>query len=90
MNDKETLKGVIDRFEGDWAVIELDGESEPRNVSRKLVPKRAKEGDYLQFEVQDGQIIRVQPDKAATEAAKKRIQNKLEKLRRGDHLHNED
>ena len=53
MTDKSTLKGVIDRFEGDWAVIEITSETEPRNVARKVLPRRAKEGDYLQFEIED-------------------------------------
>ena len=90
MNDKTTLKGVIDRFEGEWAIIELDGESEPRNVPRKVVPRHAKEGDYIQLESEDGQIIRVQLDPEATQIAQKRIQDKLDHLRRGEHLRDDD
>jgi len=36
-------KGVIDRFEDDWPLFEIADELEPR----KLLPRRAKEGDYL-------------------------------------------
>jgi hypothetical protein len=86
MNDKGTLKGVIDRFEGEFAVIEITGETEPRNVLRELLPRRAKEGDYLQFEMEDGNIIQVHLDKEATQAARKRIDEKLDRLRRGEHL----
>lgn len=90
MNNKETLKGVIDRFEGDWAVVEIANETEPRNISRKLLPRRAKEGDYLQLEIKDGNVIQAKTDPDATQAAKKRIQDKLGRLRRGEHLHDDD
>ena len=90
MNDKTTLRGVIDRFEGDWAVIELGDENEPLNLSPKLVPRRAKEGDYLQLDFEDGQVTQVVLDADATQMARKRIQDKLERLRRGDHLHDDD
>ncbi|MBA3868497.1 MAG: DUF3006 domain-containing protein [Anaerolineae bacterium] len=90
MTDKETLKGVIDRFEGDWAVIELDGEIEPRNISRKLLPRRAKEGDHVQLEIEHGNVTKVQVDPEATQAAKERIKEKMERLRRGEHLRDDD
>jgi hypothetical protein len=77
-----TLKGVIDRFEGDLAVIEIE--------PRKLLPRRAKEGDYLQLEIEDGNIITAKVDPEATQAAKERIKDKMERLRRRDHLHDDD
>ena len=89
MTDKETLKGVIDHFEGEWAVVELTDETEPRNVPRTLLPRRAKEGDHLQLEIEDGTVIQAKVDSDATQAAKKRIQDKLEQLRRGEHLHDD-
>jgi len=86
MSDKETLKGVIDRFEGKWAVVEIADEIEPRNVLRKLLPRGAKEGDHLELEIEDGTVIRVKVHSDATQAAKERIKDKLDRLRRGDHL----
>ena len=90
MNDKETLKGVIDRFEGKWAVIEIVDETEPRNVPRKLLPRSAKEGDHLQIEIADGNVIRAKVDSDATDVAKERIKDKLDRLRRGEHLHDDE
>ena len=90
MNKKETLKGVIDRFEGEWAVVEIANETELRNVPRKLLPRRAKEGDHLQLEIEDGTVIRAKVDPDATQAAKERIKDKLDRLRRGEHLHDDD
>jgi len=90
MTNKQTLKGVIDRFEGDLAVVQIADEIEPRNVLRKLLPRRAKEGDYLQLKIENGNIIQAKIDQDATQAAQKRIQDKLERLRRGEHLNNDD
>ncbi len=59
-------------------------------MSRKLVPRRAKEGSYIQLEIEGGKIIQVQLDADATEVAQKRIQDKLDRLRRGEHLHDDD
>lgn len=89
MTDNMILIGIIDRFEGGFAVIEVTGEPELRNVPKKLLPRGAKEGDHLQLELEDGQVIRVQIDPEATEEARKRIQEKLDRLRRGDHLRND-
>ena len=59
MTKKAILKGVIDRFEGDLAVIEIADETEPRNVPRKRLPQGAKEGDYLQLEIEDQRVTLV-------------------------------
>lgn len=40
------MKGIIDRFEGNYAVIELDN-LEMINVERKKIPQKAKEGDVI-------------------------------------------
>lgn len=80
------LSGVIDRFEGKFAVIEVVGESEFHNVMKNLLPRRAKAGDHLLLEVENEQVVNVQIDPEATEKARKRIQEKLDRLRRGEHL----
>jgi hypothetical protein len=89
MTDNKMMTGVIDRFEDDLAVIEITGEIESRNIPRKLLPRRAKEGDYLQFAIEDGNIVQAKLDPEATQAARKRIKDKLDRLRRGEHLHDD-
>jgi hypothetical protein len=84
-----TIKGVLDRFEGDWAVIQLLNVGESQNLLRNLLPRTAKEGDYLQLKIEDGEIVGVYLDPEATEAAQKRIEEKLNRLRRGEHLHDD-
>jgi len=44
------LLPIIDRFEGDWAVIEYGRAT--FNFPRALLPKEAREGDVLRFHVQ--------------------------------------
>lgn len=39
------MKGIIDRFEGDFAVCEIDGQM--KNLPRALFPEDAKEGDVF-------------------------------------------
>lgn len=41
------IKGIIDRIEGDWAVIEVEGSM--KQVKRADLPAGAREGDLLVF-----------------------------------------
>ncbi len=79
-------KAVIDRFEDDWAVL-LVGEQELRvNVPRKALPRGAREGHWLQVELEGDRLISVTIDREETAKAKQRIMEKLERLKRGEHL----
>ncbi|KRQ87756.1 hypothetical protein ABG79_00561 [Caloramator mitchellensis] len=42
------MMGVIDRFEGEFAVIVWD-EGEVENVKKELLPEAAREGDVVVF-----------------------------------------
>ncbi len=79
-------QAVIDRIENGIAVV-LIGEAERQvNVPRKQLPKGAREGHWLKVEMAGDQIIRIELDPEATAAARKRIEEKLDRLRRGEHL----
>lgn len=45
---------IIDRLEGEWAVIE--GEAKTFNLPRRLLPKGAGEGDVIQITVEIDQV----------------------------------
>lgn len=79
------MKAVIDRFEGDLAVLIVGEEEQRMNVSRKLLPKQAKEGSWLQLEILDGMPYNMTLDDQETENVKQRIAEKLARLRRGDY-----
>jgi hypothetical protein len=82
----ELLKAVIDRFEGDKAVLLVGDMQDHLVVSRGIIPKDAEEGDWLSVEVDGKRILRVVIDEEETAAAKRRIEEKLAVLRRGNHL----
>jgi DUF3006 family protein len=81
---------VIDRFEGDYAILFIAGLDEYLSVRRDKLPKEADEGDYLKIELEDGEVIQAEHDKQATEAARRRVEAKRDRLRRGEHLSNHD
>jgi len=80
------MKVVIDRFEGDFAVLIAKEDERRLNVLKKLLPQQSKEGSWLQVDVQNGEVISAEIDEEETANAKQRIANKLALLRRGDHL----
>ena len=79
------MKAVIDRFEGDLAVLILGKEDQRLNVPRKLLPPKAKEGSWLQLDIVGGQPRNIRLDEAETAAARQRIAEKLARLRKADY-----
>lgn len=76
---------VIDRFEGDLAVL-LVGELERQVVvARSALPQGSREGHWLQVEFAGDKLVSAAIDEAGTARAKERIAQKLERLRRGEH-----
>lgn len=63
------MKVIIDRFEGEYAVVELDDRS-ICNMPTKLLPEGAKEGSVLKIEV----------DVESTENRKGKIQKLMDEL----------
>lgn len=80
---------VIDRFEGTVAVLVFD-DGQQVDISRDLLPSRAKEGHHLSVTIEQGEITQIEVDHLATDEARRRIEDKLNKLRRGDHLAKDD
>jgi hypothetical protein len=78
-------KAVIDRFEGDKAVLLVVEEQDRLVVLKSFLPKGAKEGDWLKVDVEDDRVLSVAIDSDKTATAKSRIADKLAKLRRGEH-----
>lgn len=75
------MKAVLERIEGNRAIIVVD---------RNELPSDAKEGDHLTFTVVNGEIVAIEIDHEATEATRQRIEEKMDRLRRGDHLEDEE
>jgi hypothetical protein len=77
-------KAVVDRFEGEIAVLIVGVDKRRMEVHRKQLPKNAKEGQWLQLEIENGVIGSVTVDEEETAKVKQRIAEKLERLRHGD------
>lgn len=69
---------TIDRFEGDYAVIEIDENDNPKNITilRNLLPAEAKEGDVM---IERGGIYEIDAD--AADKKRREILEKMKKLR---------
>lgn len=68
------MKAVIDRFEGEYAVLLIEQEEVQMDFPKKLLPEDIKEGDILRINIE------LDPDE--TSAQEKRVGNILEKLNR--------
>jgi hypothetical protein len=79
---------VIDRLEGEWAVLLLGAAGTVVNIPRSHLPPGAREGAWVQVTYADeerGEILAITRDDA-TAQVHQRIAEKLERLRRGEHL----
>ena len=66
---------IIDRFEGNYAVLETDNGI--MNVDRSCIPGEAREGDVL-YQVREGYCI----DREATQARRAAMVSRFNRLRR--------
>jgi len=48
------IKVIIDRFEGDFAIVELNDKTTTA-IPAKVLPREAKEGDVIKIEIDSGE-----------------------------------
>lgn len=77
---------VIDRFEDTVAVLLVGVEQQVVDVPRDQLPAGAQPGQWVRLVWDGATIQQITLDPDATAAAHQRIQDKLTRLRRGDHL----
>ncbi len=68
------MQAVIDRFEGDYAILLFEEQDAQVDFPKKLLPKTAQEGDIVTFDIQ--------VDSEETNTRRHRVGNLLEKLNR--------
>ncbi|MEC2056099.1 DUF3006 domain-containing protein [Peribacillus psychrosaccharolyticus] len=68
------IQGIVDRFEGNIAVVEIDGK-EMKDFPKKTLPKGVKVGDMLIF---DGDTITI--SREGTEKLRKEIEDLMDEL----------
>ncbi len=71
---KNNIKGSIDRFEGNYAVLIIGEEGDRLDIQRSFLPEEAKEGDFIKIRIE------ISPDK--TREAKEKSADLIEKLKR--------
>ncbi|WP_445491615.1 DUF3006 domain-containing protein [Niallia sp. 03133] len=59
------MKGIIDRFEGDIAVIEIDGET--KDYDKSILPKNADVGDVVEIDGNKVKVLKGETDKLRKE-----------------------
>jgi len=79
-------RAVIDRFEADKGVLLLRDGMKQAVVPRTSLPPLAKEGDCLQVEFDGTNLVAATLDSEETLQARKRVEDKRARLRRGEHL----
>ena len=67
---KRKIKGIIDRFEGDIAVVEIDRKTQ--DFPKSIFPKEAEVGDVV--------IIEVKVDKKETEKLRREIEELMNEV----------
>lgn len=90
MSEERTThqSAVIDRFEGELAVLLIGPERRVLDLPRAMLPIGAREGSYVTLQMAGDLVQAIVLDEQATAAARQRIQDKLARLRRGEHLKN--
>ena len=67
------MKAVIDRFEGNYAVVFFGDKEIKVDIPRELLPPGVKEGDILN--------VSFEADKGATQVQREKIEGLLQKLK---------
>ena len=79
------IKAVVDRFEGNKAVILVGDGSEQLVVNRAKLPAGVREGSWLRADIADDVLLSAELDEEETDNARARIRSKLDTLRSGKH-----
>jgi hypothetical protein len=79
-------KAVVERFEGSTAILSLGEDGKKMEVPRTDLPEGCKEGDWLKVELNGEKLVKTNPDRAETARARKRIEDKMAALLRGEQL----
>ena len=74
--------GYIDRIEEGKAVIIVEEIKKEFVIDKKDINPSIKEGDWLQIELNEGQIEWINKDDSLTDENRKRIKGKADKVRK--------
>ena len=81
----DKIKASIDRFEEGFAIAYSDG-GEKIDIPMSIIPKDVLGGSRVTISFRHQKIVSVKLDKGQTDELEKKIKDKLERLKRGEHL----
>lgn len=67
------MKGIIDQFEGDWVIVEINGET--KDFKRSIFPEEAEVGDVVEITGNHVKIL-----KNETEKLRKEIEDLMDEV----------
>ncbi|MFD1708240.1 DUF3006 domain-containing protein [Siminovitchia sediminis] len=59
------MKGIIDRYEGDWVVVEIDGET--KDFKKTIFPEEAAVGDVVEIKGNQVTVLKDETEKLRKE-----------------------
>ena len=75
-------KAVVDRIvDGKTAVILVGEDERQHHCPADALPEGAREGTWLRVRVESGKIVSMELDQEETDAVRRRIQKKVDRLR---------
>jgi len=78
-------KAVIDRIvDGKTAVILVGEDERQHHYPADKLPEGTREGTWLRVRVESGEIVSMEVDQEETDTVRRRIQEKMDKLRARD------
>lgn len=78
-------KAVIDRIvDGKTAIILVGDDERQHHYPAGKLPEGAQEGTCLRVQIENGEILSLEVDQEETDTVRRRIQEKIDKLRARD------
>lgn len=83
--EKVEIAASLDRFEEEFAVAYSD-DGTKFDIPKELVPEGGAQGARVRLFLKEGKVVMVRVDRKEARSLDEKIREKLERLKRGDHL----
>ena len=84
--EEKTIRASLDRFEENGYAVMYTDDGKKFDIKRELIPENVKEGARLKIHVQGSKGSNVVTDDSDTQELKRKIKEKLERLKHNQHL----
>jgi hypothetical protein len=84
--EEKTIRASLDRFEDNGYAVVYTDDGKKFDIPRELIPENVKEGSRLKVHVQDSKVSKVVTDDNDAQKVKRKIREKLERLKHNQHL----